>query len=496
MIASRAWQLVACFGLLLVSSGAHALPGGISGYSGKQGAICTQCHNGGGAPTVTLTGPTTLQGGATGDYALTISGGAAVRGGFDVAIDNADGTLTPVTANTRNEFEELTHNSPLNFSGNQLVIQFKMKAPAAGGTVRIFAAGLSANGANGSGGDAAAATTLNVTVNGVGGGGTAPSVANAAAASPSTVTAKSTNLTVQGNDDNGEPALTYTWSATGPAEVAFAPNGSNAAKSSVATFSKPGVYSVVATIRDGAGLSITSTVAVTVQASLTAITISPWTAGVPVNATQKFTASAVDQFGDAITPAPVFTWSVPFGGTVDRTGLFTAGSSAGGPFPVSASAGGQLAAAQVSVGLGRAPNFVKQPSAKPDGLKAAISVLGNDDGGEPSLLYQWRVVTGPSEVTFAPNGSNAAKSTTATFARLGTFTLEVIASDKDQLTTSTTVLVSIDGKSAPGVEIADPQAIATEGVSGGCGAAPEGTSGVALGLLLLAFGLAHRRFGH
>lgn len=493
MISFRARQLLASLSLLLASGAAHALVGGLSGYSGKQGVTCGQCHAGGGAATVTLTGPANLQGGATGTYTLTLQGGPAVRGGFDVAIDNAAGQLVPVTAGTRDEFGELTHNQPLNFAGNQLAIQFRLVAPGAGGTVRIFAAGLSANGNGGSGGDAVGVTTFNVAVTANGGGGTAPTIATAAAASPAVVSAKTTNLTVLGGDDNGEAALGYTWSSTGPAAVAFAPNGNNAAKSSVATFSRPGVYSVVATVRDAGGLSTTSTVAVTVQASLTAIVISPWTAGVPVNATQKFTASGVDQFGGAITPAPVFTWSVPLGGTVDRTGLFTAGPSAGGPFPVSASAGGQVAAAQVSVGVGRAPNFVKQPAATPDGLKAALVVLGNDDGGEPALSYEWRVITGPGQVNFAPNATNAAKSTTATFPTLGTYTLEVIATDNDKLTVSTTVLVSIDGKAGANIELVPGQALDPNDISGGCGAAPGDSGGWLSVAALLSAALARRR---
>ena len=45
-----------------------------------------------------------------------------------------------------------------------------------------------------------------------------------------------------GADDSGEPNLTYTWATTGtpPAAVTFCANGTNAAKTSTATFTKAG----------------------------------------------------------------------------------------------------------------------------------------------------------------------------------------------------------------------------------------------------------------
>jgi hypothetical protein len=66
---------------------------GISGHSGKQGQICNQCHKGGTTPTVALTGPSTLMPGESAQDTFTITGGAEVRAGFNVAEDDsaADG---------------------------------------------------------------------------------------------------------------------------------------------------------------------------------------------------------------------------------------------------------------------------------------------------------------------------------------------------------------------------------------------------------------------
>ena len=99
----------------------------------------------------------------------------------------------------------------------------------------------------------------------------APTVADPAAATPSTVSGTTTNLTVLGADLAGESNLNYTWSTTGtpPASVSFSTNGTNAAKSTVATFSKAGTYSFTVTITNALGYSVYSGVDVTVNQTLT-----------------------------------------------------------------------------------------------------------------------------------------------------------------------------------------------------------------------------------
>jgi hypothetical protein len=186
------------------------------------------------------------------------------------------------------------------------------------------------------------------------GSNAAPTVATPASATPNPVTGSTTALSVLGADDGGEAALTYTWSATGtpPAPVTFSPNGSNAAKNSTATFTKAGNYNLQAKIADRGGLSVTSSVAVTVSATLTAITVSPASASVAVNGTQQFTATAKDQFGTTISPTPTITWMVSGGGSISSSGLFSAGSTGGGPFTVTAASVGTNGTAQVTVTSG------------------------------------------------------------------------------------------------------------------------------------------------
>jgi hypothetical protein len=177
-----------------------------------------------------------------------------------------------------------------------------------------------------------------------------PTVSTAASASPDPVTADQTTLSVLGDDDSGEATLTYTWATTGtpPEPVTFSENGTNAAKTTVATFTMAGNYSFEVTIEDIHSQTVTDTVDVTVDQTLTSISVSPATADVTVGEQEQFTASAKDQYDDTMTAT--FTWSVgAAAGTIDTDGLFTASMTAGGPYAVTASSGIVNGTADVNV---------------------------------------------------------------------------------------------------------------------------------------------------
>ena len=182
------------------------------------------------------------------------------------------------------------------------------------------------------------------------------------------MTATTTNLSVLGADDGGEGSLTYTWATTGtpPAAVTFSANGTNAAKNVVATFTKAGSYSVQVTIRDQGNLTVTSSVNVTVNQTLTRINVVPPSASVVVGTTQSFNATALDQFGVALASQPIFAWSVNGGGTISSLGLFTAGSTAGGPFTVTAASSGVNGTAIVTVIASVSVSYVQGASATND----------------------------------------------------------------------------------------------------------------------------------
>jgi hypothetical protein len=82
---------------------------------------------------------------------------------------------------------------------------------------------------------------------------------------------------------------------------------------------------------------------------LTTITVSPGSASVQTGKQQPFSATAYDQYGIPMSPQPAFSWSVSGGGTIDLAGVFTAGSTSGGPFTVTASSGGVNGTASVTV---------------------------------------------------------------------------------------------------------------------------------------------------
>jgi hypothetical protein len=178
-----------------------------------------------------------------------------------------------------------------------------------------------------------------------------PTIATPASATPNPVVGTAAILSVLGADDNGESNLTYTWATTGtpPAAVTFTSNGTNAAKATTAMFIAAGTYSLQVTVKDQGGLTALSAASVTVTAKVTSIVITPATASVSISATQQFTAVARNQFAQALSPQPTFTWTVSGGGSIDASGLFTAGTTSGGPFTVTASSGGVSGTASIAV---------------------------------------------------------------------------------------------------------------------------------------------------
>jgi hypothetical protein len=178
-----------------------------------------------------------------------------------------------------------------------------------------------------------------------------PTVVVPATATPNPVTGTTTSLSVLGADDGGEANLTYTWSLVGtpPAGVTFSANGTNAAKNTVATFSKAGVYTFRVTIQDLDGLSTTSTVSVTVNQTLTTIQITPDSATVQRRKSVQFTAKGYDQFGTVLTTQPTFTWTKVSGiGSISSTGLYKAPNKTGTAV-IKAAVGSVFATANVTV---------------------------------------------------------------------------------------------------------------------------------------------------
>ncbi|HZZ26911.1 MAG TPA: LamG-like jellyroll fold domain-containing protein, partial [Pirellulales bacterium] len=184
-----------------------------------------------------------------------------------------------------------------------------------------------------------------------------PAVILAASASSNPVTTTSAALSVLGGDVTaGESALTYTWSTVGtpPAPVNFLVNGTNAAKNTTATFTQAGTYNFQVAIDNpivGAAFVATSSVSVVVDQTLTSVLISPGAVNLTDGQTQAFSATGLDQFGNAFSTQPSFTWSLTNGsvGSVNSSGLYTAPLSPVGSATVRATSGAVSGTAAVSV---------------------------------------------------------------------------------------------------------------------------------------------------
>ena len=101
------------------------------------------------------------------------------------------------------------------------------------------------------------------------------------------------------------------------------------------------------TIADSSGLSTTSSVSVTVNQVVAHISVTPAIVTIGPGATQQFSATANDQFGNALVQQPTFTWATTVG-SITTGGLLTAPLiSASGT--VTASSGATSGTASVSV---------------------------------------------------------------------------------------------------------------------------------------------------
>ncbi|HZI10361.1 MAG TPA: MXAN_6652 family MXYO-CTERM-anchored protein [Myxococcus sp.] len=197
--------------MCLLSTSALASSTGNSSLTGNSGKTasqtCNTCHNGGTDPTVTITGPETLAVGATGQYTLTIQGGAAVRGGTNIALSAGTTASLEPSAELRKFGSELVHFQAKSFANNTVSFNFSVIAPSSAGSFTLYGAGNSANGSNNEQGDRAGFAQRVVTVTGGTGGGT-----DAGTGGPDA----GTNTPGNGDDDDKG------CSSTGGAPVLFA----------------------------------------------------------------------------------------------------------------------------------------------------------------------------------------------------------------------------------------------------------------------------------
>jgi hypothetical protein len=176
---------------------------------------------------------------------------------------------------------------------------------------------------------------------------------------------------------------------------------------------------------------ITVTINVAPRITVATFSLDPAEQVAEVGSEFEINIRATDQFGAWTTPDVAWSASAGTIAPMSKTrGLLKPPAGAGGPYTVTAKAGGKTATAAVTVV--NVPKVATAPTAKVSGKTVELSALGTYEGGEPNLTYSWHVGA-PSDwpVTFSDNHTNSAKKTTATFARAGAYAIELIIRDKE-----------------------------------------------------------------
>ena len=166
----------------------------------------------------------------------------------------------------------------------------------------------------------------------------------ASSLNPSTA---SQSVTLTATVTGAGPTGTVTFTLDGAAQPAAALTAGKATLTTAALAAGP--HQVTAAYSGDAGNAASASATLTQTVLAPAIAVTPATASVVAGGTQQFTAVAKSQGGAPLSPQPAFAWAVTGGGAITPAGLLTAGGAPGGPFTVTASAGGASGAASVTV---------------------------------------------------------------------------------------------------------------------------------------------------
>lgn len=274
-----------------------------------------------------------------------------------------------------------------------------------------------------------------------------PPTISAISATPNPTTGPAT-LSVTAADDGGEANLVYRWELTSTYPVTFgAANNTNASKSMPVTLGSPAPFVFLVTVTDSGGLFTTRTITVNTQQVPTSVVTFPTTVSLAVNGNTSVSASLRDQFGSSMI-GNAWVWSLSGAGTFTSNGnaaTYIAPAAPGGPFQLTATHGAFSASAQITVVSADTPiiTYAYGLPSPVTGTTTTLSVIATDDGGEPALVYTWSKLSGPGAVVFSLNGTNAAKSSTATFVQPGNYDFNVVALDATGKSASRTVSVVV-----------------------------------------------------
>jgi hypothetical protein len=165
--------------------------------------------------------------------------------------------------------------------------------------------------------------------------------------------ARTVALSVLAEDDGGEINLRYSWSIISKPDGAPSPlyssNQTNASKDVTIRFRASGAYTFSVAAIDQHGGSAAAPVSLTITQKLTQIVVSPNPRNLLRGQSQRFVATAVDQFTRPMYAQPAFTWSKTGIGRVNANGRFYAPEDVVGFATVRATANGLRGSASITV---------------------------------------------------------------------------------------------------------------------------------------------------
>jgi hypothetical protein len=198
--------------------------------------------------------------------------------------------------------------------------------------------------------------------------------------------------------------------------------------------------------------------------TLATITVTPAAPTMAAGSTQQFTAVGKDADGNVMSLTP--TWTVSSGGgTIDDSGMLTAGSTAGS-FTVTATSGSVSGTSTVTVASSALPvatiTLTPATATLAEGATQQFTAIGKDANGDVvAFTPTWSVTAGGGEID--DDGLFTAGSTPGTFANtvsvtngtvVATATVVVTAPAPDVVGDYT--LESIDGKAPPDTVVHTP----------------------------------------
>lgn len=198
-------------------------------------------------------------------------------------------------------------------------------------------------------------------------------------------------------ESDSEP-MTYTWNATGPEPAFFSRNGTENADSTQVSFEAAGLYQINVTVTNAQGLSSVSAAFLDVRPQASRVRVQPESASLEFEETLDFSANLIDQFEEALSLDPEFTWSAS-AGTISKVGRYDA-TAAGENITVTATtATGETLSGTAQITVLPAPATVNLEGLEAifDGEPKPVTVTTDPPDLAVSVTYDGKTEA-PSEV--------------------------------------------------------------------------------------------------